>query len=126
MKMRAKGFLDFSMDRLTERNKENSFLDVDWIIEELLALGQHRLSIESPTTTSTTDLVSSSSATTTTMTTASTAAAEKLSSKTATKLKSATETAKSVIGQKSSKKVVSCVFLLLFASIFENFSLRKF
>ena len=103
--MRAKGFLDFSMDRLTERNKENSFLDVDWIIEELLALGQHRLSIESPTTTSTTDLVSPTTATMATA--ASTASAEKLSTKTATKLKSATETAKSVMGQKSSKKVVS-------------------
>ena len=49
--MRAKGFLDFSMDRLTERNKENSFLDVDWIIEELLSLGQHRISNESTSTT---------------------------------------------------------------------------
>lgn len=43
MKMRGKGgFLDFSMDRLTERNKENSFLDVDWVIEELLAYGHEK------------------------------------------------------------------------------------
>ncbi len=97
--MRAKGFLDFSMDRLTERNKENSFLDVDWIIEELLALGQHRISVESPTlATSPTAEVS-----------ATTASTEKVSSKTTTKLKSATETAKSVISQKSNKRVVSVV-----------------
>ena len=96
MKMRAKGFLDFSMDRLTERNKENSFLDVDWIIEELLALGQHRLTIESPTTASTTDLTSPTSL----------PASEKASTK-SSKLKSASETAKSVMGQKSSKRVVS-------------------
>ena len=94
--MRAKGFLDFSMDRLTERNKENSFLDVDWIIEELLALGQHRLTIESPTTASTTDLTSPTSL----------PASEKASTK-SSKLKSASETAKSVMGQKSSKRVVS-------------------
>ncbi len=95
--MRAKGFLDFSMDRLTERNKENSFLDVDWIIEELLALGQHRISVESPT-------LATSPTTEVSTTTAST---EKVSAKTTTKLKSATETAKSVIGQKSNKRVVS-------------------
>ena len=56
--MRAKGFLDFSMDRLTERNKENSFLDVDWIIEELLSLGQHRISNESPSTNTTPEMTS--------------------------------------------------------------------
>ena len=60
MKMRAKGFLDFSMDRLTERNKENSFLDVDWIIEELLSLGQHRISNESPSTNTTPEMTSPS------------------------------------------------------------------
>ena len=33
MKIHGKGgLLDFSKDKLTERNKENSFLDVDWII----------------------------------------------------------------------------------------------
>ena len=100
--MRAKGFLDFSMDRLTERNKENSFLDVDWIIEELLALGQHRISVESPTlaTSPTTDVSSTTTS----------ASTEKVSSKTTTKLKSATETAKSVIGQKSNKRVVSVTY----------------
>jgi len=46
LKMKAKGFLDFSMDRLTERNKENSFLDVDWIISELITKAKNRLDIE--------------------------------------------------------------------------------
>jgi hypothetical protein len=44
--MKAKGFLDFSMDRLTERNKENSFLDVDWIISELITMAKNRLDME--------------------------------------------------------------------------------
>ncbi len=38
-KMRGKGgLLDFGHH--SERNKENSFLDIDWIIEELLAYGR--------------------------------------------------------------------------------------
>jgi hypothetical protein len=109
MKMRAKGFLDFSMDRLTERNKENSFLDVDWIIEELLALGQHRISVESPT--------ESTSPTTAT-------SKESLSAKTSTKLKSATETAKSVIGTKGSKRVVSWKLSLSYLVAEENIFLN--
>ena len=41
MKIHGKGgLLDFSKDKLTERNKENSFLDVDWIIEELINYGK--------------------------------------------------------------------------------------
>jgi hypothetical protein len=98
MKMRAKGFLDFSMDRLTERNKENSFLDVDWIIEELLALGQHRLAIEEP-------MAAASASPDLSPQTSSSQTSEKLSTKTAAKMKA--ETAKSGIGQKSGKRVVS-------------------
>ena len=44
MKIHGKGgLLDFSKDKLTERNKENSFLDVDWIITELINYGQEKL-----------------------------------------------------------------------------------
>merc|ERR1712156_671813 len=44
MKIHGKGgLLDFSKDKLTERNKENSFLDVDWIITELIKYGQEKL-----------------------------------------------------------------------------------
>lgn len=39
--MKGKGFLDFSS--ITERNKENSFLDVDWIIKQLLTHGSNLL-----------------------------------------------------------------------------------
>ena len=35
--MKGKSFLDFTS--ITERNKENSFLDVDWMIKMLLAHG---------------------------------------------------------------------------------------
>ncbi len=39
VKMRGKGgLLDFSHQ--AERNKENSFLDVDWVIKELLEFGR--------------------------------------------------------------------------------------
>ena len=34
--------MDFSKEKLTERNKENSFLDVDWIISELINYGHER------------------------------------------------------------------------------------
>ena len=48
MKIHGKGgLLDFSKDKLTERNKENSFLDVDWIIEELINYGHNSASIKS-------------------------------------------------------------------------------
>ena len=44
MKIHGKGgLLDFSKDKLTERNKENSFLDVDWIITELINFGHEKL-----------------------------------------------------------------------------------
>ena len=44
MKIHGKGgLLDFSKDKLTERNKENSFLDVDWVITELIKYGQDKL-----------------------------------------------------------------------------------
>ena len=41
MKVRGKGgLLDFSKD---ERNKENSFLDVDWMITELINYGHEKM-----------------------------------------------------------------------------------
>ena len=44
MKIHGKGgLLDFSKDKLTERNKENSFLDVDWIITELINYGREKM-----------------------------------------------------------------------------------
>ena len=44
MKIHGKGgLLDFSKEKLTERNKENSFLDVDWIIAELVNYGHEKL-----------------------------------------------------------------------------------
>ena len=49
MKIHGKGgLLDFSKDKLTERNKENSFLDVDWIIEELINYGQEKMANSVP------------------------------------------------------------------------------
>jgi hypothetical protein len=45
MKMRGKGGLleSFSVEKLTERTKESSFLDVDWIIQELLNFGHGKM-----------------------------------------------------------------------------------
>ena len=44
------GLLDFSKtDKLTERNKENSFLDVDWIITELINYGHEKLALVAET-----------------------------------------------------------------------------
>ena len=49
MKIHGKGgLLDFSKDKLTERNKENSFLDVDWIIEELINYGHEKMANDVP------------------------------------------------------------------------------
>ena len=49
MKIHGKGgLLDFSKDKLTERNKENSFLDVDWIIEELINYGHEKMTNSVP------------------------------------------------------------------------------
>ena len=42
--------MDFSKtDKLTERNKENSFLDVDWIITELINYGHEKLALAAET-----------------------------------------------------------------------------
>ena len=42
--------MDFSKtDKLTERNKENSFLDVDWIITELINYGHEKLALVAET-----------------------------------------------------------------------------
>ena len=37
--------MDFGKEKLTERNKENSFLDVDWVITELLNFGREKLAL---------------------------------------------------------------------------------
>ena len=43
MKVRGKGgLLDFSKE---ERNKENSFLDIDWIITELINYGHEKMPV---------------------------------------------------------------------------------
>ena len=48
--MKKGGLLDFSKtDKLTERNKENSFLDVDWIITELINYGHEKLALVAET-----------------------------------------------------------------------------
>ena len=60
MKIHGKGgLLDFSKDKLTERNKENSFLDVDWIIEELINYGHEKMANSVPKSPNNTSLQSS-------------------------------------------------------------------